>query len=218
MARRSGLIDELLVKHAVPSGFVKRGRVLLRKVGLVSQLVDIQYERVSLGGERRFTLNCGVYAPGTTAFLRGKPEPLAIALADCCAYVRVGMLLDARIDLWWGGEPTDEGARAATALGDAWRSGVLGYFEQLSTLERIGHFLTGKESAGWLPYLEPRHRAIRLAYAASLYCELGQAGRAGELVNESLASARGTALADASSMFAKKLAARGCGGARPQPP
>lgn len=216
MARRSGLVDLLLTKHAYPSGFSKRGRVLLRKVGLVSQLVDIQYERASLGGERCFTLNCGVYVPGTTAFLRGKPEPLAIALADCCAYVRVGMLLDARMDVWWGGEPIDARAHAAMALGDAWSSGVLGYFEQLSTHERIGRFLSGEESAGWLPYLEPRHRSIRLAYAASLYCELGQVGRAGDLVNESLASGRGTALADASLMFASKLAARGCGGARPR--
>lgn len=191
--------------------------MLLRKVGLVSQVVEIQFERASLGGERRFTLNCGVYVAGTTAFLRSKPEPEVVGLADCCAYIRVGMLMDERIDVWWGGELTDEKAAASVAIGDAWHSGVIGLFERLSSVDSIARLLSGEDSASWLPFLEPRHRAIRLAYAAALYCELGRAERAGELANESLASSRDTALADASSVFAERLAARGCGGAKLKP-
>jgi Domain of unknown function (DUF4304) len=187
-------------------GFTRLGGVYARESGDIAHIIEVQQSRWNDQSKASFTFNCGVHVPGVTSTFRVKPEPKRPRLADCCVTVRVGMLEDSRLDIWWKLSVDDDPHRdlhVAKEIVSATTRLMLPFLDRFQSEEQIALFLSQDRSKRD-EFVEPRVPALQHAYAALLWARLGDTDRALECLNRAQIESRKTPLEDVVTRFAEE--------------
>lgn len=115
------------------SGFSGRRGHMLRRIGGVTQIVELQH---SIYGER-FTLNLGLDLEWLKPTIRWIPRPpIGPHAHDCVRWIRIGLAGPEKSDRWWPYGAGSEGIDAAmTAAAEAVRGSGLAWLDEQSDPE-----------------------------------------------------------------------------------
>lgn len=188
-------------------GFSKPANVYVRSSGDVFHMVDVQYSRWNDAKEVSFTLNCGVYVPGVTSRLGNLPEPKKPKVTDCCITVRVGMLTESRLDVWWkvsAGGGVLEDRQIIEEIGSITENTMMLFFERFKDAKAIACFLAERPSTGDR-HIEPRPEGTRLSYAAIIWAKLGASDKCQTCLDQAVQRSRDTPLEDTVASFATRF-------------
>ncbi len=157
-------------------GFKKTRESYIRERGQLSWYLGFQRSRWDTSEKLEFTMNCGVFVPEVVARYVNRPQKQSVSLTDCCLYVRIGMLADAKTDLWWSFLQSDEETgdqTIAIEIQDAIQNLAMPFLEQFDTREAVVRFLLSPPPSA--KHINPMNDAIRCAYAGILCSILGDA-------------------------------------------
>jgi hypothetical protein len=177
-------------------GFRKEGSVYRLQRDSMTWLVDLQKSRWNDPQEAQFTLNGGVYIPGTVSVYTGRPEPEKPMIADCCLSVRVGMLDESRRDKWWKVTARDD---PRAALDESIAEDVCGhvgklllpFLERFRSVADVAEFLDGTADVP-TKLFAPQAAAQRHAYASLIYLTMGDRTKAHREIEQAMCDAKGS--------------------------
>lgn len=203
--RVNDVLQQSLAVTLKDRGFTRSGGVYSRKSGDITHIVEVQHSRWNDQEKASFTLNCGIHVPGVTSVFRRTPEPNRPRLADCCVTVRVGMLGDQKLDIWWKLSVEDDRNRdvqVANEMVSATTRMALPFLDRFQSEEQVALLLSQERSKGD-EFVEPRVSALRHAYAALLWARLGDHDRAHECLSRAQIESKKTPLEDVVARFAE---------------
>ncbi len=188
-------------------GFNKRGNVYVRQSEEVFQMVDVQYSRWNDAEEVNFTLNGGVYVPGVTSRFSNSPEPKRPKLRDCCITVRVGMLTESHLDVWWKMSASDGvlvDRKIKEEIASITENTLMPFLERFRDAKAVAGFLS-KQPATEDQHIEPSAEGLRLSYAAIIWAKLGASDRCQTCLERAMQRSRNTPLEGTVTSFTKRF-------------
>ncbi len=177
-------LSQILKRWVTPTlqglDFKKRQMNYVKNVDGLSWLINIQRSRWNNNTKSEFTLNCGVYVPGVFSKYANRPERPNPRIEDCSVYARIGMLMPQKSDLWWELRSDDLPSideNIGRDIEDKLTSSALPFLRTFDQPLAAADFLSNPLSTD-RHCIVPPSEAVRFAYAAIIYSQVGDMDRA----------------------------------------
>ena len=170
-------------------GFRKKNLNYTCDINEVKWLINVQRSKLNDQSKSEFTLSVGVYVPGVwstyATYEEAKIEPLNPTLRECSFYERIAMLTNEKRDIWWELRVDDSGKvdnEVAQDLLDKIKNVAIPFFSKFNSSLEVAEFLSS-DLGGEYKYLFPRPKSVRLAYAGIIYFNMGEKGKAEQILD-----------------------------------
>lgn len=180
-------------------GFRKKKLNYSCAINEVKWLINVQRSKFNDQSKSEFTLNVGVYVPGVwstyATYEKAKIEPLNPTLRECSFHERIAVLTNEKEDIWWKlrADDSDEvDNEIAQDLLDKIKNAAIPFFNKFNSSLEVAEFLSSDLSKEY-KYVHPLAKSVRLAYAGIIYFNLGEKGKAEQILDFAIEAANAEA-------------------------
>lgn len=175
--RVNGILKASLTPFLKSLGFHKTAMVYRAQQADLTWIINVQLSQWNDDEHVSFTLNGGIYVPGVVSRYSPRPEPIRPSLLDCCVSVRIGMLDESKLDVWWSFRGTQWSEKKVRQVGSSIREHVqrllLPFLSPLDSQDAVAEFLSDPVTSE-TDKVCPQSDAIRRSYAAIIKMNLGK--------------------------------------------
>lgn len=162
-------------------GFIKSRSIYTKVLDGVTWVIDVQRSIYNAKDQMSFTLNCGIFVPGTMQIYAGRKQP-SIA-NECVVSARIGMLSDKHLDAWWDLQTVENSADVDGDIGrdiaNRLTEHCLPFLERFHAKADVIDFLLSVRHEQD-KYIDPQSDRNRFIYAGIILYLMGDYARSEE--------------------------------------